>query len=233
MPFLDHLEEFRWAILKSLITLGISMILGWFLSDIFFTTIKALAESAELSLITTQLMESIMVKLQMALIIGIVVSLPFVFYFLWSFVAPGLYNNEKRWILPLVWGATGCFFTGAALAFLVIIPLLLKFMKAFIPAGIPGMFTIGNFVTTLLKFTLLFGVVFELPMVSFFLAKLGILKHTWMVAYRKYAIVIIFILGAVFTPPDPISQVIMAVPLIILYEISIWVARFAGRKTLI
>jgi len=233
MPFLDHLEEFRWALLKSIFSIVIAMLASWFLSDRFYGTITRLAANAELPLISTKLMEPIMLKLQMALVMGILLALPFVFYFLWSFVSPGLYRKEKKWILPLVFAATICFFIGAVIAYFIIIPFILPFIKSFMPTGIDQMITIGDFVSKILRFTLLFGIVFEMPLLAYILARIGILKHTWMSKYRKYAIVLIFLVGAVLTPPDPISQVLMAVPLILLYEVSIQVARFGGRKTLL
>jgi sec-independent protein translocase protein TatC len=144
-----------------------------------------------------------------------------------------LYNHEKKWILPLLFGVTICFLIGASIAYFFMIPFMLKFLTTFIPPDVKPMITIGDFISKMLQFTLLFGVIFELPFVSFVLAKIGLLKHTWMSKYRNYAIVIIFIFAAIFTPPDPYSQIIMAVPLVILYEISIFVARFAGRKTLV
>ncbi len=233
MPFLDHLEEFRWALLKSIFVIVIAMVASWFLSDEFYSTITRLAKDADLPLIITRVMEPIMLKVQMALVMGLVIALPFVFYFVWSFVSPGLYKREKTWIMPLVIGATFCFFVGASLAYFLVIPFMLKFLIRFIPPDVMPLITIGDFVSKMLKFTLFFGVIFELPMVAYVLAKIGVLKHTFMAQYRKYAIVIIFILGAIFTPPDPYSQIMMAIPLIVLYEISILVARFGGRKTLL
>ncbi len=233
MPFLDHLEEFRWALLKSIFAVAIAMIVSWVLSDHFYKTIIRLAENADMPIISTKLMEPIMLKLQMALVMGLLLALPFIFYFMWSFVSPGLYRREKKWILPLVFGASGCFFVGASIAYFIIIPFILPFIRAFLPEGITQMITIGDFVSKILRFTLLFGIVFEMPLVAYVLARIGILKHTWMSQYRKYAIVTIFIVGAVLTPPDPVSQVMMAMPLVLLYEISIVVARIGGRKTLI
>lgn len=233
MPFLDHLEEFRWALLKSIIIVVICMIGSWFLSNMFWATIIRLAKQAEINLISTKLLEGIMMKLWMTLVMGLAIALPFIFYFLWSFISPGLYSKEKRWILPLVFFATLCFFIGASIAYFVIIPFILPFVKAFNPEGIEVKVTIGDFVAKMLRFTILFGIIFELPMVSYFLAKLGLLKHTFMTKYRRYAIIIIFVFGAIFTPPDPMSQVMMALPLLVLYEISIIVARFAGRNTIL
>ncbi|MBT4485113.1 MAG: twin-arginine translocase subunit TatC [Candidatus Latescibacteria bacterium] len=233
MPFLDHLEEFRWALLKSIMIVAVCMIGSWFLSDMFYSTITRLANQAELPLIYTKIMEPIMIKLEMALFMGMVISLPFIFYFLWSFISPGLFFNEKRVVLPLVYGATICFFIGASIAYFIIIPITLSFIKKFMFPDVEPLITIGSFIGTSLKFTVLFGVLFELPLVSFVLAKIGILKHTWMSKYRKYAIIVIFIIGAFLTPPDPGTMIMMALPLMLLYEISILIARFAGRNTLI
>jgi len=233
MPFLDHLEEFRWALLKSIFAIAIGMLLSWFIADKFIGTVTNLAENAELELIYFKIMGPIMLQLQTALFMGFVISLPFVFYFLWSFVAPGLYKKEKKWILPVIMGGTLCFFIGASLAYFIVIPFMLKFLTKYIVPGVEGRFDIVNFIGIMLKFTVLFGIIFEMPMVSAVLAKIGVLKHTWMAKYRKYAIIIIFIGGAVLTPPDPVSQVMMAIPLIVLYEVSILIARIAGRKSLI
>ncbi len=233
MPFLDHLEEFRWSLLKSIFAIVTGMLASWFLSDIFYSTISRLAKEAEIPLVYTKIMEPIMIKLQMALVMGLVLSMPFVFYFMWSFISPGLYKNEKKWFLPLAFAATVCFFIGASIAYFIIIPFMLSFIKNFMYDYVLPMITIGNFIGMLIKFTILFGVIFEMPLITYILAKIGIIKHTWMSRYRKYAIVCIFIAGAILTPPDPLSQIMMAAPLILLYEFSIIIARIAGRKTIL
>jgi sec-independent protein translocase protein TatC len=233
MPFLDHLEEFRWALLKSIFALAIGVVAAWFIAGQFLSTITRLAKAAELPLVYTKLMEPIIIQLQVSVYLGLVLALPFVFYFMWSFVAPGLYRREKKWILPVVYTATVSFLIGAAIAYFLMIPLMLKFMKAFMVDNVNPMLTIGDFISKILMFTIVFGVTFELPLISYILAKIGIIKHTWMSKYRRYAIVVIFIVAAIFTPPDPISQIMMAIPLLFLYEISIFVARIAGKKTLI
>jgi len=233
MPFLDHLEEFRWALLKSLFAIAAGMIAAWFLSDMFYSTVTRLAKEAEIPLIATKLMEPIMLKLQMAFVMGIVLSFPFVLYYIWSFVSPGLYRSEKKWILPLVFTATFLFLVGASLSYFLVLPYMLKFVKNFLPADITQMVTIGDFVGKLLKFTVLFGVIFQLPLLSYILAKIGIIKYTLMKRYRRYAIVSIFIIAAILTPPDPYSQIVLAIPLLVLYEVSILVARIAGRKTVL
>ena len=233
MPFLDHLEEFRWALLKSIFSITIGMILSWFLAETFINTLTRLAKNAEVNLAYLKIMGPIMIRLQTALVMGIVLSLPFIFYFIWSFVSPGLYKYEKKWILPMIIGVTICFFIGASIAYFLIIPFMLKFIVGFMVADVEGRFDISDFIAWMLKFTVFLGIIFEMPMVAFVLAKIGILKHTWMLQYRKYAIVLIFLAGAILSPPDPLSQIMMAIPLILLYEISIQVARIAGRKTIL
>ena len=234
MPFLDHLEEFRWALLKSIFAITIGMVLAWFLAEEFIGTITKLAKDAELPLMVMQLMAPIMIRLKTALFMGIIITLPFVLYFLWSFISPGLYRREKKIILPFVIGGTVCFFMGASIAYFLIIPIMLKFMKIYFFPDVKTMIDINNFIGLMLKFTIAFGLIFELPLVSFVLAKIGIIKHTLMSKYRRYAIVLIFIVSGVVTPsPDPFSQIAMAIPLLFLYEASIIVARIAGKKTLI
>jgi sec-independent protein translocase protein TatC len=233
MPFLDHLEEFRWALLKSIIVVVAMMIASWFLSNMFYAVLIRLAAQSDITLMSTKVLEPIMIKLQMALFMGLVLSLPLVLYFTWGFVAPGLYDREKKWILPVVNVAVLLFLVGAAIAYFIFLPFILSFIKGLLPPDLIQMITIGDFIANVLRFTVLLGVIFEMPLISYILAKIGIIKHTWMSKYRKYAIVVIFVFGAIFTPPDPISQVMMAIPLVLLYEISILVARFAGRKTLI
>jgi sec-independent protein translocase protein TatC len=236
MPFLDHLEEFRWVILKSIITIVITMVGAWYLADWLFGQITVLAKSAGMGeLVFTKVLEPLMLRLQMAFFMGLFIAIPFVFYFIWSFVSPGLYKNEKRWVLPLIFSATACFFIGAALAWFVMVPYMLKFINMnFALPGTKGMITIGPFVSLIIKFVISFGITFELPVVTFILAKIGIVKHTLMSKYRGYAVVIIFVISAIVTPTvDPISQTLFAIPLYVLYEISILVARFAGRKTIL
>ena len=233
MPFLDHLEEFRWALLKTIFAVTVSIVASWFLTGIFYDTITRLAEDAELPLVYHTVMEPVLIKLQMALFMGLVIALPFSFYFLWSFISPGLYKREKKWILPIVIFATVSFLIGASIAYFLIVPLLLKLVSRFMDPDILPFLSIGKFISHMLKFTIIFGVIFEMPLVSYILAKIGIIKHTWMSRYRRYAIVVIFILGAVFTPPEPVSQIMMALPLVLLYEVSILVARIGGRKTLL
>lgn len=319
MPFLDHLEELRWTILKSIIVIVITMIGAWYLSDWFYAQVTELAKggksflnnstsvniplaprtghegllsgvitdaktgkpipsatvivnpgnytaitdsagkyalqdvpegnytvtakkngytvaskSSGMKLVMTTVMEPLLIRLQMALVMGIVLALPLVLYFVWSFVSPGLYQNEKQWVMPLIFASTGCFFIGAALAWFVIVPYMLKFLQAFMPPDIEGMFTFGKFLGIILKFTLSFGVIFELPMVSFVLAKIGIIRHTMMTKYRGYALVLVFVISAIITPTvDPVTQTLMAIPLYLLYEVSIIVAWFAEKKTIL
>jgi len=317
MPFLDHLEELRWSLLKSIIVIVIAMIGSWYLSSWFYSQVTELARGGKsflgmnavnvalvrltghegkiagevtdvktgkgifgarvkvspgdytaltdsagkyfirgiplgnytvtvskdgyssltktsgMKLVMTTVLEPLMIRLQMALVMGLILALPLVFYFLWSFVAPGLYANEKQWVLPLVFASVGCFFVGAAIAWFILIPVFLKFLNVFMPPDVEGMYTFGKFLGLIIKFTLGFGIVFELPVVTFVLAKIGILKHTFMSKYRGYALVIVFVISAVITPTvDPVSQTLMAIPLYLLYEVSIIVARFAGRNTI-
>ena len=161
------------------------------------------------------------------------IASPILLYFIWTFVAPGMYKHKWRIIILFMPMSIGCFFVGASLSYFIVTPLLINFSKGFIPRSIIPLITVGDFTEILLIFTILGGLFFLLPFISFMYAKIGIMHHTWIAKYRKYAIIVIFVIAAFLTPPDPVSQIIIALPLILLYEMSILAARFAEKNTLI
>ncbi|MBT8387192.1 MAG: twin-arginine translocase subunit TatC, partial [Ignavibacteria bacterium] len=164
-------------------------------------------------------------------IVGIVVTLPNLFY-LWKFISPALKKNEKKYILSIVIFSTVCFLAGIAFAYFVMLPLALKFAAEFGTEAIKNEFAINEYMSIIISVMLAAGFVFELPMVSFFLTKLGILTPAFMKKYRRHAIVAILVLAAFLTPgADPISQIILAVPLVLLYEISILISKISVKKS--
>jgi sec-independent protein translocase protein TatC len=169
-----------------------------------------------------------MVKLNIALVGGVILALPLILQQIWRFVAPGLFPNERRGVSMIVVSFTLCFVSGVAVAYFGVIPLTLEYLVGLTQdTDVVAQFDIGMYIGFVLRLLLAFGIVFELPVATFFLAKFGLVTSEAMRKGRRYAIVGSFIVGAVLTPPDPISQTMMAVPLVILYEISIWVARVA------
>ena len=225
-------KEFKWTLFKSLFAIASCMILFFFIYNVLDKTFTGLAvnlaTNADWLQIQNGFMEPMIIPL-MALIMILTIALPALLYFL----APGVYSHKWRIIIPLMLMSIGCFFVGASIAYYVVTPLLLNFYKGFIPRSIAPMITIGNLIEILLIFTILFQLFLLLPLFSFMSAKINIKYQTWMVKYRKYAVIVIFVLGALLTPPDPISMIIIALPLILMYEVSIRVARFAGKNTLI
>ena len=232
MPFLDHLEELRWRILKGLSAIIIGAVFcGIFVNEILAVLLHPTRElENELILQTLRPMGMFMVKLEIALVGGGILALPFLIYQIWMFVAPGLFASERRFVTFVIGSATLCFVVGAILAYWLVIPLAMKFFVGMAEDTIvKPQFDIGEYIGFVLRLLVAFGLVFELPVLTFFLAKMGIATRDRMRKGRRYALLAGFILAAILTPPDPLSQLLMAMPLIVLYEVSIWVARIVNE----
>jgi len=233
MSFLDHIEELRWRIIYAIIGVLIFTIAAWFFIDplIEIVLLKP-ARDANASLQNLRPFGQLFLYVQVAIIVGIVASLPNIFYQLWQFIAPALKKRERKYILWIVFFSTFCFLAGIAFAYFVMLPLAMKFAAQFGTAEISNEFAIDEYMSIIISVMLAAGVVFELPMISFFLSKLGILTPQFMRKYRRHAIVIILVLAAFLTPgADPVSQVILAVPLVLLYEISIFISKISLKKS--
>jgi len=233
MTFIEHLEELRWRIIYSLIGLIIGTIVAWIFIDFLVEDVLLRpAKENGVSLQNLKPFGQIFLYFQIALIAGLIISIPNVFYQLWKFIAPALRKNERKYILAIVIFSTLCFLAGIAFAYFVMLPLALSFAVQFGTQTIKNEFAVDEYMSIIISVMLAAGLVFELPMLSFFLSKLGILKPSFMRKYRKHSIVIIMIAAAILTPgTDPVSQVILAVPLVLLYEISILVSKFSQKKT--
>jgi sec-independent protein translocase protein TatC len=232
MSFLEHLEELRWRIIYSLIGLVIGTIICWIFIDFLVDHILLIpATHIGVKLQNLRPFGQLLLYMQVAIIGGIVISIPNLFFQLWKFISPALKKNERKYITSIVIFSTFCFLTGIVFAYFLMIPLSLKFAAGFGSKSIENNFAIDEYFSIIISIMLASGVVFELPMVSFFLSKLGILKPKFMRKYRRHAIVVIFALSAVLTPgTDPVSQIVLAIPLIMLYEISILVCKIAQKK---
>jgi len=233
MSFLDHIEELRWRIIYSLIGILVFTIIAWiFIDPLVEIVLLKPARDANASLQNLRPFGQLFLYVQVAIIIGIVASLPNIFYQLWKFIAPALKKQERKYIIWIVFFSTFCFLAGIAFAYFVMLPLAMKFATQFGTTEIANEFAIDEYMSIIISVMLAAGVVFELPMVSFFLSKLGILTPTFMRKYRRHAIVIILVLAAILTPgADPVSQVILAVPLVLLYEISIFISKISYKKS--
>jgi len=233
MSFLDHIEELRWRIIYSLIGIFVFTIVAWiFIDPLVEIVLLKPARDANASLQNLRPFGQLFLYVQVAIIVGIVASLPNIFYQLWKFIAPALNKKERKYILWIVFFSTFCFLAGIAFAYFVMLPLAMKFATKFGTIEIANEFAIDEYMSIIISVMLAAGVVFELPMVSFFLSKLGILTPSFMRKYRRHAIVIILVLAAILTPgADPVSQVILAVPLVLLYEISIFISKISSKKS--
>ncbi len=232
LPFTAHLEELRQRLIKSALAVIAGFAACYGVSGRLFSffvqpLLEALPEGSHLAMIRVQ--EGFLTHLKMALLGGVLLASPVILYQAWKFVAPGLYPHEKRYVWPFVGTATAFFFAGAAFAFWVVFPFGFRFLLRYASGPIRASISIDAYLGFAIKLLLAFGVVFELPVVVFFLARMGLITHHTLARGRGYALVVIFIVAAVLTPPDVFTQLMMAGPLYVLYEISILVARVFAR----
>jgi len=232
MHFLDHLEELRWRLLKSLISVLIGSVVTFYFIDLIIEFLikptQSLTNPMDLQVLKVQGM--FMIKWGIALIGGFVLAIPVLTYQLWKFISPGLYLNERKYVGPLIFFTYLSFLVGLVFSYTVIIPFSLEFFTSVGVDQIENNFSINyyfNFVTWLMIGS---GLIFELPVLVFILSVIGLLTPTFMSHYRRHSIVIILILSAFITPPDPVSLVLMFIPLWLLYEISIGVSWLVNRK---
>ena len=232
MSFLEHLEELRWRIIYSIIGIIIGAIVCWIFIDALVDVILLKpARDSGAALQNLKPFGQLFLYMQIAIIGGMILSIPNLFYQLWKFIAPALRKNERKYILAIVMYSSACFLIGIAFAYFVMLPLTLKFAAQFGSQDIVNQFAIDEYMSIIISVMLAAGLIFELPMVSFFLTKLGILTPQFMKKYRKHSIVIIMIAAALLTPgTDPVSQIILAVPLVLLYEISILISKLSLKK---
>ena len=221
---LDHLRELRGRVIKCLLIVAIGFVVAFnFSEQILNFLIQPLADVLPdgQTLIFTGLPDAFLVNLKTGIWGGIFLTAPLWLYQVWAFVAPGLYRSEKKKIMSLVSAATILLFLGAAFGYWLVFPLAFKFFVSFSSGMLTAMPALGPYFSLVMALLLAFGLVFQLPLVILFLADLGLVNSIILTKGRKYAILIIFILAAILTPPDVISQCLMAAPMLILYEISL------------
>ena len=232
MSFLEHLDELRAKIIKALIGILVGTILCVFFAD-FIVQNMLLHPLRSLGLKTQVLSPYgiVMLYMESVLICGIILSMPYTVYCLWTFVAPGLLPKERRYISRIVFFTSFCFFAGVAFGYYILLPAALNFFASFGTQNIDLNIALDQYVSFMLTLLLGAGLVFELPMVSYFLSKMGILTPSFMRKFRRHAIVVIFIISAVVTPtPDMVTQTLLALPMILLYEVSIFVSKYSQKK---
>ena len=233
IPFTAHLEELRKRLIVCFIAVGIGFVLSYgFKEKLFQILTRPLISVMQTGdkLIFTGLPEAFFTYLKVALLSGIILSTPVIFYQFWMFVAPGLYEKEKRHMIPIVFLSTFFFVGGSFFGYFIVFPYGFKFFLGFASEIIRPLPSMREYLSFASKLLLAFGLVFELPLVITFLAKLGMVSVSFLKKNRKYALLLFFVGAAILTPPDVVTQVMMALPLILLYEISIIGARIFGKK---
>lgn len=232
MSFFDHLEELRWRVVKAVIAVLIAAAGCAFFSDFLVKTVlmkPLLTVGLKAQVLTPY--GIMLLYMEVVLVAGLIIAMPFVLYQLWQFIAPGLLPTERKYVWWIIFFTSICFLSGVVFAYFVLIPTALKFFAGFGTDTFELNVSADNYISFLLSLILGAGLVFELPMVSYFLSKLGLLTPAFMRKYRRHAIVGILIISAVVTPtPDIITQSLLAAPMIFLYEISIFISKYAQKE---
>ena len=250
MSFLQHLDELRWRLVRiAIAVISVAVVLWiyqeWVMNHVFlvlkekeFITFKLLCAYFGVCVSDTAVkMQSMTVSgqfnyaMMMSLMGGLIITAPYIFYQIWSFIKPGLKKNELRAAKGLVFYVSLCFFLGVLFGYFVVAPLTVQFFGSFqISPEIENNFTVGSYMGTVISTVFYTGILFLLPIVSFILTKIGLIGPEFLKKYRRHAIVVILIISAVITPPDMLSQIIVSIPIIVLYEIGIVVSTRTSKN---
>ncbi|MGQ9620029.1 MAG: twin-arginine translocase subunit TatC [Bacteroidales bacterium] len=256
MSFLEHLEELRWHIIRSIMALVILTIIAFTQKDLIFNNIILAPKSPEFftnrvlcklgHLINTELLcinrkpfELISIKMSgqltthiaVSIAAGLIVSIPFIFWEFWKFIRPALYPKERKYARGAVGWASFLFLLGVVFGYFMIVPLSIHFLGSYrISEQVVNQIYVRSYIGTISSVVLASGLIFELPLIAFFLTQIGIITPSFMIKYRKYSVVVIMILAAIITPPDIFSQVLVAIPLLGLYEVGILISKAVYRR---
>jgi sec-independent protein translocase protein TatC len=235
-PFVTHLMELRDRLVRALIAVGVAaVILGLYPGPAALYDILAAPLVANLpkgaTLIATSVISPFMVPLKILMMTAFLIALPVVLYQLWAFVAPGLYAHEKKLVMPLVVSSTVLFFTGVAFCYFFVFGQVFQFIQSFAPKSITAAPDIEAYLDFVLSMFLAFGLTFEVPIAVVVLARMGVVSVDKLKEFRGYFVVLAFVVAAVVTPPDVVSQLALAIPMCILYEIGIWAAQLFIKHT--
>jgi len=234
MSLTDHLVELRKRLVRCVIILFIGFGACYYYKDFIFDIVTrplvhVLPKNSYL--IYTGLTEAFFVYMKLAFFASLIITCPFIIYQIWKFISPALHSTEKKYVLPFVLFSTLLFISGVLFGYFIALPPAFEFFVSFNNRYLQSMISFSDYISLFVTFLLGFGLSFELPVFMFFLAKLGIVNSQMLSKQRKYAILVIFIVAAILTPsPDALSQILMAIPLMFLYEVSIFITKFAGKK---
>ena len=243
LSFWDHLDVLRGDLIRIIVAAFVMAAVAFGLKDFLFDVVLAPsrddffvyrwagAEQFNIHLINTGLTEQMMIHLKVSLMAGILFASPYILYVLFHFISPALYENERRYSVRIAVAAYGMFLVGMAVCYVFLFPLTVRFLGTYqVSTEVDNMLTISSYVDTLLAMLLVFGIVFEIPVISWLLARLGLLKAEWMSRYRRHAIVVILTATAIITPTtDVLSLIIVSLPIWLLYEGSILLVKISEK----
>ena len=247
LPLTEHLTELRKRILISVAVLGIAFLFIFNYSEELFNILTFplksemkfnftkpflhIKEKTPVSLVFLAPAEAFWMHMKVSFVASFIFALPVIFFQIWKFVSPGLLSNEKKYLIPFLFSSTILFLAGTLFCFIIILPFAMTFLLGYKTGSLTPMISVGSYIDFCLKFILAFGAIFELPLVIVFLVKFGIVSPSGLAKNRKYAILFSFIAAAILTPtPDAFNQILMTVPIIILYEIGILISKIIYRK---
>jgi sec-independent protein translocase protein TatC len=256
MSFLEHLEELRWHIIKSVLVISIFAVVAFLMKDFIFNQVifkpkmpdfwsnRMLAKLGELlgteslkinqhplKLIALQMSDQFMLHFTVAAVAGLIMASPFVFYEIWSFIKPALYEKERKHASGAVFFTSLLFIMGILFGYFVIVPFSIDFLSTYsVSPEVENQINMRSYISTVTSITFAAGFIFLLPIFSYFLSKVGILTPKFLKTYRKHAIVVLFLIAAIITPPDVFSQIMVGIPLVLLYEASILISYVVVKK---
>jgi sec-independent protein translocase protein TatC len=256
MSFLEHLEELRWHIIRSVSLIIIFAIVAFIMKDFIFTDIifkpkmpdfwsnRMMAKLGELvgtdalninqkplKLISLKMSDQFMMHFLVAIIVGLIISSPFIFFEIWRFIKPALYDKERKHASGAVFFTSLLFLIGILFGYFVIVPLSIDFLTTYsVSPEVENQINMRSYISTVTSITFASGFIFLLPIFSYFLSKVGILTPKFMRTYRRHSYVVMFIVAAIITPPDVFSQIMVAIPLVFLYEISIFISKVVVKN---
>ena len=231
MPFTSHLGELRARLVKSVLAVAVGFLACFYFVDTIFAILAAPVHRLDipgLTLIGTGVTEAFFTRMKLGFVAALVVALPVLLWQGWQFVAPGLYEHEKRYTRSFVFAGSLCFCLGAAFSYAVVVQRALSFLlHRYEVIGVTPMLQVADYLSTVSRLVLVSGAMFELPVIAFFTARVGLIDHRFLIRHSRYALIAIALLAAILTPPDLISQILLMVPLLLLYGLSIVVAYLA------
>ncbi len=256
MSFLEHLEELRWHLIRSILAIVIGAILAFIFKDIIFDKIILAPKSSDfwtnrilceigkkldilnlcinsipLEIISVKLSGQFTIHITVSLIVGLIIAFPYVFWEFWNFIAPALHSKERKYARGAVVISSLLFLTGVVFGYFLIVPFTIHFLGSYsVSPEVENKINLISYVSTISSVILASGIIFELPIVIYFLTKIGLVSPEFLRKYRKHSIIVVFLLSAIITPPDVFSQILVSIPLLALYEVSIFVSAGVIRR---